>query len=178
MQHSTSQDEIVKSAVSDTQSITSDWQEIQDLIDGVIVREVKNVCKRSGGVLTELYRRDWFADDSVVDQVFQNVLEPGQVSAWHMHRETSDRLFVNRGALKIVLFDGRIDSPTCRAVNEFCFGQSRPALIVIPPGVWHGVKNLGSSLASLINMVDRAYRYDSPDHWRVPPDSDEIPYRL
>jgi dTDP-4-dehydrorhamnose 3,5-epimerase len=27
-------------------------------------------------------------------------------------------------------------------------------------------------------MVDRAYTYEDPDHWRLPPDTREIPYRF
>lgn len=52
------ENDITQGAVRDNQSITSDWQPLQDLIDGVVLREVKPVCKRSGGVLTEIYRRD------------------------------------------------------------------------------------------------------------------------
>jgi hypothetical protein len=25
-------------------------------------------------------------------------------------------------------------------------------------------------------MPDRAYRYEAPDHWRLPSDTDQIPY--
>jgi len=30
----------------------------------------------------------------------------------------------------------------------------------------------------LVNLVDAAYSYDDPDHWRLPPDTPEIPYSL
>ncbi len=168
--------QMVHGATRDNQSITSDWQPLQTNISGVVLREVKNVYKRSGGTLTELYRQDWKTDQGTIDQVFQNILEPGQVSAWHMHEHTTDRLFVNLGSLKVVLFDGRNASPTRGVINEFCLGLQRPGLLVIPPGVWHGVKNIGSQVAALINMVDRAYAYDAPDHWRLPSDSDQIPF--
>jgi len=49
-------------------------------------------------------------------------------------------------------------------------------LIVIPPKVWHGVQNYGSEISVLLNAVDLAYQYDDPDHWRIPPDSKEIPF--
>jgi hypothetical protein len=56
--------------------------------------------------------------------------------------------------------------------------NQRPTLVVVPPGVFHGVKALGSQPAMLINMVDQAYAYDDPDHWRLPEDAREIPYRF
>ena len=50
--------------------------------------------------------------------------------------------------------------------------------VTIPPGVWHGVVALGPETALLLNLVDKAYAYDAPDHWRLPPDTDQIPYKL
>lgn len=64
------------------------------------------------GYLTEIYRRDWHLDDAPVDQVFQKVMAPGDLSAWHAHKHTLDRLFCAYGRVKVVLFDGREGSPT------------------------------------------------------------------
>ena len=129
------------------------------------------------GVLTEIFRVDWGLDNGRIGQVFQKLLWPGCLSAWHVHPHTTDRLFVNLGLLKIVLYDARAESATRGAVNEFVFGAARPALVVIPPGVWHGVLNTGPEPAALLNLVDHAYCYEAPDHWRLPPDSPEIPFR-
>jgi len=30
--------------------------------------------------------------------------------------------------------------------------------------------------AILINVVDHAYQYENPDHWRLPSDTDQIPH--
>ncbi|MFP5245777.1 MAG: dTDP-4-dehydrorhamnose 3,5-epimerase family protein, partial [Thermoanaerobaculia bacterium] len=113
-----------------------------------------------------------------VDQVFQVVLFPGAISAWHAHASTIDRLFASNGLVRIVLYDARKDSPTYGKVNDFRFGTVRPALVYIPPRVWHGVMNIGDGPSVLINMPDRAYCYEDPDHWRVPADSPEIPFRF
>ena len=162
----------------DTQSITADWLRLEDLIDGVQVREVKNVGKRQGGVLTEIFRRDWDLDEGTVDQIFQNILQPGEVSGWHVHQFTIDRIFVNWGRMRIGLYDARAASPSFGRANEFHFGIDRPALVVIPPGVWHAVQNNTGVAAALINIVDKAYQYEDPDHWRLPIDTPEIPYKF
>lgn len=162
----------------DAQSITRDWQPTdQRSIEGVRVRESRNVIKGNGH-LTEMYRRDWLDEDAAIDQVFQVTLHPGGLSAWHAHGATIDRLFAVTGSLLIVLYDARQDSPTHRLINEFRCGLARPTLILVPPGVWHGVHNIGPEPAILVNMVDRAYRYEDPDHWRLPADTGEIPYRF
>ena len=160
----------------DAQSITAEWEfTTQKLIDGVALKEIKSVPKASGS-LTEVFRRDWGLDELPVDQVFQVRLKPGAISAWHAHEVTTDRLFVNHGLIQIVLYDSRPGSPTRGMVNEFKLGGIRPGLVVIPPKVWHGIRNINSGDSLILNLVDQAYNYENPDHWRVPQDSPEVPF--
>ena len=165
----------IEGSKKDQQSITADWEVCQQHIAHVEVRAVKNVTKNNG-VLTEIYRKDWLLDDGRVEQVFQVMLFAGGISAWHAHRLTTDRLFVNQGIMKVVLYDARQSSPTYGLINEFRCGSVRPMLLVVPPGVWHGVQNISSEPAALLNLVDRAYTYEDPDHWRLPWDTEKIPY--
>jgi dTDP-4-dehydrorhamnose 3,5-epimerase len=44
--------------------------------------------------------------------------------------------------------------------------------------VWHGIQNLRQSPAVVLNLVDQAYSYEDPDHWRLPWDSPQIPFRF
>lgn len=162
----------------DIQGITRDWQFVnQPCIHGVCFKQIDNVMT-GYGALTEIYRRDWDLDNGMVDQVFQSIIEPGGISGWHAHSVTTDRLFVGVGRMRIVLYDSRKTSPTFGLVNEFRAGAGRPGLVVIPPQVWHAVENVGNAPALLINAVDKAYRYESPDHFRLPLDTDQIPYRF
>ncbi len=171
-------DWLLPGASSRGQSVTADWR-MTDLqpIDGVRFKEVKHVPTEYGR-LTEIFRLDWGLDEKEVGQVFQLQLAPGFVSAWHAHESTTDRLFVNSGLVKLVLFDGRPQSPTQGRINEFRVGDPRPTLISIPPKVWHGLKNIGIENAHVLNLVDQAYDYEEPDHWSLPPDTAEIPYRF
>ena len=162
----------------DSQLVTSDWNPTNQVqIAGVRTQLIGNVLG-DRGYLTEVYRRDWHLDDAEVDQVFQKVMAPGDLSAWHAHKNTVDRLFCAYGRVKVVLFDGREGSSTYGQVAQYRLGTERPALIVIPPGVWHGVQATGTGPSILINIVDKAYSYQDPDHWRMPADCPEIPYRF
>jgi dTDP-4-dehydrorhamnose 3,5-epimerase len=163
-------------ATRDRQSITADWKPVRQLIDGVTVVEIKAVPRR-GGVLTEVFRQDWLEHHEVA-QVFQVLLTPGTISAWHAHRDTTDRLFLASGSATLAVFDGRLESPTAGLVNELHLSIARPQLVVIPPGLWHGLIASGSAPALILNLTDRAYAYEEPDHWRLPPDTPEIPYRF
>lgn len=165
-------------AQKDKQSITSDWEMANDrLINGVYTKEVKNVIKNNG-YLTEMYRKDWLLDNLDIEQVFQVVVKPNGISAWHTHEYTTDRLFVSFGTIKIVLYDSREDSATYKEINEFRVSHLRPTLLIVPPHVWHGVQNIGTTDGFLINMVDKSYTYSNPDHWRLPFDTSQIPYQF
>ena len=167
---------LLPGADKDRQSVTAEWNPVgRTLIHGVDLRESRSVAKRSG-LVTELYRADWFAAGAVVGQVFVVRLHPGGVSAWHAHERTIDRLTVVIGAATVVLFDARAESPTRGLVNEFHLDEHRPMTIVVPPQVWHGVQNAAGVTCLVANLPDEPYRYDDPDHWRVPPDSPHVPY--
>ena len=163
------------SAKKDDQQITSSWHKLQKTIDGVAIREVLHV-PRSHGIITEIYRPEWDPTGLPVVQTYQSRLFPGAIGAWSCHARSVDRLFVNGGLLKVVLFDGRDDGPTSGMVNEIYAGDARPMFIVIPTGVWHGLQNLGTTDALVLNFPTLAYDYEDPDHYRLPLDAPEIPY--
>ena len=164
--------------IKDKMSLTADWTPVnQILIQGVQVKEIKNVIKTNGS-LTEIWRKEWQLDETSIDQIFQVCINPGEISDWHIHEFTTDRIFVNRGSVKIVLYDPNEDSPTYRRINEFNVGISRPHLITIPPGVCHAIQNITNEISSVINIVDRAYNYEDPDHWRLAANTDLIPYNF
>ena len=160
----------------DSQSVDSYWNRVGiELIAGVKVQEVKPVLTATGR-LVEAYRSDWNLDDHAVGQVFYTTLKTAALSAWHVHKKTTDRLTAVSGELLIVLYDDRVNSPTYGNINEFRIGEHRPTTISVPPGVWHGVSNTHGGRSILLNCVDLGYLYDDPDHYRLPPDCSEIPY--
>lgn len=165
-------------ATKDQQSVTSAWDPVgRVLIDGVVLREARYVPKASGSIV-EAYRADWFGSADRVGQVFCVHLAVAALSAWHAHADTIDRLAVVVGSATLVLYDARPDSPTFGLVNELHLLDRRPTTVIVPPRVWHGVRNSGDQPCLMLNMPDVAYRYDDPDHWRLPADSPEVPYRF
>lgn len=162
-------------AQKDKQLVNSEWQKIEQGIDGVVAHEVLHVL-RDHGVITETFRPEWDPTGLPIVHVYQSRLFPGAIGAWSCHTKAVDRLFVNQGHLKAVLFDGREESPTFGRIMELFVGDARPTFLVIPIGVWHGLQNLGSSDALVLNYPTRGYDYEDPDHWRLPYDTPQIPY--
>jgi dTDP-4-dehydrorhamnose 3,5-epimerase len=166
---------MLKGARRDKPTVTSNGAVLRAPIDGVEVREVRNIVTRNG-LTTEVYRTDWPEAAGAVAQALYVSLRPGAISAWHCHERQFDRIFVVQGSVKLVLYDGREASATAGRVNEFFLDRARPSLVAVPPGIWHGLQNLGATDCAFVNFFDRLYDHDDPDEWRLPPRNDAIPY--
>ena len=149
-------------------------------IAGVVFRPTRPVPHEDGHV-TEVARATWDVLDEPIVQVHLTTTLPGRVRAWGLHQGLSDRLFVVDGLVKIVVFDGRNGSPTAGRINEFTVSAKNPGLLIIPPNLYHGWKNIGTSEAILINMPTRMYNYEAPDALDLPWDSEAagriVPYQ-
>jgi dTDP-4-dehydrorhamnose 3,5-epimerase len=160
--------------------VTAGGQLKLELIEGVQYRLARPVSHHNGH-LTEVFRTDWGLTDFPVVQVTLTTTFPGRARGWGLHRNTTDRLFAATGSLCVVCYDGRRNSRTFGSVNEFILGGRNQGLVVIPPGVYHGWKNIGHDEASIVSMPSQLYDHNGPDRWELPWDSDEaratIPYR-
>jgi dTDP-4-dehydrorhamnose 3,5-epimerase len=159
----------------DEAHIDSDWTIARDLIDGVAVREVRNIVT-ANGVTTELYRPDWGIVEGEVRQAIHVALRGNAISAWHQHRDRWDYIFVVGGHLRVVLHDPREDSPTHGQTDVFHLSPRRPQLLAVPPWIWHGVQNLLTGVSCFVNLFNKPYDYEDPDEYRLPVDTPEIPY--
>ena len=145
------------------------------MISGVNIKNLKNITDERGRLM-EIMRND----ESIFvkfGQVYLTTNYPGVVKAWHYHKIQSDYICCVKGMIKVVLYDARKDSKTYGEINEFCIGDFNPMLIVIPPGVYHGWKCISDMEAIIINVTTELYNYGNPDEFRLPPDSEDIPYK-
>jgi dTDP-4-dehydrorhamnose 3,5-epimerase len=159
------------------QTVTSEGDRIEPLIDGVVVRPA-TTHPDERGTLCEVYNPAWGLSDDPLVYVYQVTIRPGQIKGFVLHRTYSDRLFFSFGTARVVLYDDREGSPTHGAINELHFGEHNRATVVIPPCVWHAVQNVGTTDAVFLNCPTKPYNHEDPDKWGLPKDSDEIPYRF
>ncbi len=144
------------------------------MIRDVAIKKLR-VIPDERGRLMEILRSD---DElfSKFGQVYVTTAYPGVVKGWHYHKKQTDHFAVISGMIKLVLYDGREDSPTKGEINEFFLGEHNPALVKIPQLVYHGFKCIGEQEAICINIPTEVYDYDKPDEFRVDPHKNEIPY--
>lgn len=145
-----------------------------NLIDGVKVKKLK-VIPDERGFLMEMLR----SDDDIFEkfgQLYLTCCYPGVVKGWHYHKKQTDHFVCVRGMAKVVLYDGREDSSTYGLINEFFMGERNPILVKIPPLVMHGFKAIGGESAFIINCPTELYNYEQPDEYRLPWNTEKIPY--
>jgi dTDP-4-dehydrorhamnose 3,5-epimerase len=90
-----------------------------------------------------------------VRQVNYSEMAPGAIKAFHLHARQTDVWYVPPSdRLLLVLIDVRKGSPTEGARMRLMLGDGASRLVRIPPGVAHGVRNLGPSPGHLLYFVD------------------------
>jgi len=144
------------------------------MIDGVKIKKLKVIPDERGWLMEMLRCDDEFFQK--FGQVYLTVAYPDVVKGWHYHKKQTDHFVCVKGMLKIVLYDDREGSSTRGEVNEFFMGEQNPILLVIPKGVLHGMKGVGTEPGYLINVPSEPYDYKNPDEYRVPPHDGGIPY--
>jgi dTDP-4-dehydrorhamnose 3,5-epimerase len=147
----------------------------KELIDGVMVKDLK-VIPDERGRLMEILR----SDDAIFQkfgQVYMTTNYPGVVKAWHYHKFQNDHVVCVKGMIKLVMFDDREGSTTRGRLNEFFLGDHNQKLVRIPPNVWHGWKGVAPTESLIVNITTELFDYITPDEYRLPYDTDEIPYK-
>ncbi len=143
-------------------------------VEGVLIKDLR-IIPDERGRLMEILRRDEEMFDKF-GQVYMTSNYPGVVKAWHYHKVQTDHVACIKGMIKLVLYDDREGSSTRGRLNEFFIGEHNPKLVRIPAGVWHGWKCVSETESLVINVPTEVYRYGDPDEFRLPFDTDEIPY--
>jgi dTDP-4-dehydrorhamnose 3,5-epimerase len=103
-------------------------------------------------------------------------MRPGVTKGWALHEKHDDRYTLLFGALEVVLYDAREGSPTEGLVAKVVLSEHRRRLLCIPTGVWHADRNIGDREAVIVNFPTRPYDHEDPDKFRLPLDTDAIPY--
>lgn len=145
-------------------------------MEGVVIREL-NVFTDERGWLVEIFRTD--ETDFMPVMSYLSTTKPGVARGPHEHIEQSDYFFF-LGHFRLHLWDNRKGSGTYKE-KMILDTQGKPFIAVVPPGVVHAYKNIGSEDAFVINQPDRLYRGEgktSPvDEVRYE-DDPETPFRI
>ena len=107
-------------------------------------------------------------------QVSAALSYPGTIKAFHFHRQQTDCWVPVQGIFQVALVDLRKQSPAFGARNTLYVGALRPWQLLIPPGVAHGYKVVGTEAGMLVYVTDRFY--NPKDEGRIPYNDPQIKY--
>ncbi len=159
------------------QTVDASGAEIRELPEGVIVRPlVTHVDER--GTVCELYDPRWGINDDPLVFSYMFTLRPGAAKGWGVHKVHEDRYAFLTGSLELVFYDGREDSPTHGLEARLFLDDHNRSAVVIPRGVWHAERNIGTADVMVVNFPTIQYQHESPDKYRLPLDTDELPVDL
>jgi dTDP-4-dehydrorhamnose 3,5-epimerase len=165
------------SFVKDKPTVTSEGVDLTRLPDGVTFKQIPIHIDERGSVF-ELYdtRWDWHPEPLVFSYAY--TVRPNVVKGWAIHRRHEDRYFVLSGELLVVFCDDRPESSTYRQVSKVVLSEFNRRIMNIPRNVWHAVHNIGLKDTLVVNFPTICYDHNDPDKYRLPIDTDQIPYRF
>jgi dTDP-4-dehydrorhamnose 3,5-epimerase len=161
----------------DVQTVDSAGRRLDRLPEGMIVRDLITHVDERGSVC-ELYDVRWGVSPDDVVFAYMFTLRPGMAKGWGVHREHEDRYTFIAGELELAFYDGREDSATAGEESRLVLSVLHRKLLTIPRGVWHAERNIGSVDAVVVNFPTIVYDHESPDKYRLPLDTDELPVKL
>lgn len=142
------------------------------MIDGVLLVPLRKIPDERGMVMHMLR-----CDDPHFQQfgeIYFSVVYPGVIKGWHLHKRMTLNYAVVSGAIKLVLFDDRPQSPTHGQLQEVFLGDANYQLVRVPPGIWNGFKGLGVQPAIVANCA--TIPHDPQEIVRISALDSHIPY--
>ena len=126
-------------------------------IHDVFVRPLAKFLDERGW-LAELFRSDE-TDASVMPVMsYISMTRPGVARGPHEHADQTDYFcFIGPSNFKVYLWDARSDSPTFGLRQTVFAGIDAPMAVIVPPGVVHAYKNIGSEDGIVFNGPNRLY---------------------
>jgi dTDP-4-dehydrorhamnose 3,5-epimerase len=128
-------------------------------IEGVIIEELAKFSD-DRGYLVETFRIDNLPSKLRPVMSYVSYTKPGIARGPHEHMEQTDIFcFMGPGNFKIRLWDNRKDYETYGNFMELIGGKDNPIILIVPPGIVHGYKNISKEEAGMvINYPDKLYR--------------------
>jgi dTDP-4-dehydrorhamnose 3,5-epimerase len=113
----------------------------------------------SRGWLAEMFRADELPAGYSPLMGYVSQTATGVARGPHEHAGQSDCFcFIGPSDFELVLWDSRPGSPTIGVIQREVVGASRPMLVIVPPRVVHGYKNIGSVDGIVYNFPNTLYK--------------------
>ncbi len=127
-------------------------------IKDVLVRDLRKF-RDERGWLSELFRKDDLEPEFFPVMAYISATLPGVTRGPHEHQDQADLFyFIGPSNFKLRMWDNRIDSSTYRNMMTLIVGEDDPKAVLIPKGVVHAYRNVGTVDGIVINCPNRLYQ--------------------
>lgn len=135
----------------------SDRKFTRGKITDVLIRPLRKFVDERGW-LAELFRHDELEEEFYPVMAYISSTEPGTTRGPHEHVEQADLFcFIGPSNFKLRMWDNRADSETYNHVMTLFVGEDNPQAVVVPRGVVHAYRNVGSRQGIVVNCPNRLY---------------------
>jgi dTDP-4-dehydrorhamnose 3,5-epimerase len=129
------------------------------MLHGVRLTPLKQIAV-PGGKVMHMLRSD-SPHFEKFGEIYFSFVEPRAIKGWSRHRSMTLNYAIPVGQIKLVLFDGRTDSPTHGKIQEILTGaDSNYALVTIPPGIWYSFQGLAAESSMIANCATLPHNGD------------------
>jgi dTDP-4-dehydrorhamnose 3,5-epimerase len=165
----------LRQAKRDVQTVDKSGERVDRPLDGMLFHEVVRHRDDRGSVV-ELFDPRWGWHPAPLVFAYLFAIRPGIAKGWGLHKEHEDRYFVIAGEMEVVLYDPRPESSTYKKICRVVLSADRPRLMNVPRNVWHADYNFGDTDVVVVNFPTIQYDHTNPDKYRLPLDTDLIPF--
>jgi dTDP-4-dehydrorhamnose 3,5-epimerase len=159
------------------QTVSPAGERITRLPEGMVVHDLVTHTDERGTVC-ELYDPRWCVSPEKLVFAHLFTICAGMARGWGIHRDHDDRYAFLTGELELALYDAREESATAGEESRLVLSELRRQLVTIPRGVWHAERNIKSSRRPSRELPATPYNHASPDKYKLPLDTEELPVRL
>jgi dTDP-4-dehydrorhamnose 3,5-epimerase len=126
-------------------------------IRDVVVRDLRKFVDERGW-LSELFRHDELAEEFYPTMSYISSTLPSVTRGPHEHVHQADLFcFIGPSNFKLRMWDNRPVSETYRHVMTLFVGEDNPKSVLVPLGIVHAYRNIGSMPGIVINCPNRLY---------------------
>jgi dTDP-4-dehydrorhamnose 3,5-epimerase len=126
-------------------------------IEGVVIKDLRKFVD-SRGWLAELFRHDELDQQFYPVMAYTSATTPGVTRGPHEHVDQADFFcFIGPSNFMLRLWDNRPQSDTYNNVTTLIVGEDNPKSVLIPAGVVHAYRNVGSVPGVVFNCPIRLY---------------------
>jgi dTDP-4-dehydrorhamnose 3,5-epimerase len=126
-------------------------------IDGVVISKLTR-HEDTRGWLIELFRDDEIPGECYPVMSYVSQTKPGVARGPHEHVNQTDFFaFIGPSTFRLYLWDNRSHSPTYQQEYRIDVGEDNLVAVIVPPGVVHAYKNIGTVDGLVYNAPNRLF---------------------